>query len=112
MKKINYIALVLGSSMLLPGCQDQLDLQPVSQTVVGESGTGTAGSSIKDAASAEAALAGSYAVFKNGSAEYYVMDYFILGDGQSDNAYAGADNAAWFEVDEFRILSTNAVAAR
>lgn len=112
MKKINYIALLLGSSMLLPACQDQLDLQPVSQTVVGGSGTGTAGSAIKDAASAEAALAGSYSIFKNGSAEYYVMDYFILGDGQSDNSYAGADNAAWFEVDEFRILSTNAVAAR
>jgi hypothetical protein len=112
MKKINYITLLLGSSMLLPACQDQLDLQPVSQTVAGESGTGTAGSSIKDAASAEAALAGSYAIFKNGSAEYYVMDYFILGDGQSDNSYAGADNAAWFEVDEFRILSTNAVTAR
>ncbi len=112
MKKTNYIAWVLGASILLPACQDQLDLQPVSQTVVGESGSGTAGSAIKDAASAEAALAGSYAIFKNGSAEYYVMDYFILGDGQSDNSYAGADNAAWFEVDEFRILSTNAVAAR
>lgn len=112
MKKITYIAILLGTSVILPACQDQLDLQPVSQTVVGESGTGTAGSSIKDAASAEAALAGTYSIFKNGSAEYYVMDYFILGDGQSDNAYAGADNAAWFEVDEFRILSTNAVAAR
>jgi hypothetical protein len=112
MKKINYIAFVLVSALLLPACQDQLDLQPISQTVVGGSGTGTAGSAIKDASSAEAALAGSYSIFKNGSAEYYVMDRFILGDGQSDNAYAGADNAAWFEVDEFRILSTNAVAAR
>ena len=112
MKKISYIALLLGSSILLPSCQDQLDLQPISQTVVGGNGTGTAGSSIKDAASAEAALAGCYAIFKSSSSEYYVMDYFILGDGQSDNSYAGADNAAWFEVDEFRILSTNAVAAR
>ncbi len=93
-------------------CENQLDLLPVSQTIVGESGQGTAGSSIRDAASAEAALAGCYAIFKNSSAEYYVLDYFLIGDGQSDNSYAGADNASWFEVDEFRILSTNGAVAR
>lgn len=112
MKKLSYIAILLGSATLLPSCQDQLDLQPISQTVVGGDGTGTAGSSITNAATAEAALAGCYAIFKTSSAEYYVMDYYIMADGRSDNSYAGADNAAWFEVDEFRILSTNAVAAR
>ncbi|REA62016.1 RagB/SusD family nutrient uptake outer membrane protein [Dyadobacter luteus] len=112
MKRLSYIAILLGTATILPSCQDQLDLQPISQTVVGNDGTGTAGSSITNAATAESALAGAYAIFRNGSAEYYVMDYFIMGDGRSDNSYAGADNAAWFEVDEFRILSTNAVAAR
>ncbi len=112
MKKLSYITILLGGITLLPSCQDQLNLQPVSQTVVGGDGTGTAGSSITNAATAESALAGCYAIFKSGSAEYYVMDYFIMGDGRSDNSYAGADNSAWFEIDEFRILSTNAVAAR
>lgn len=112
MKRLSYIAILLGTATILPSCQDQLDLQPISQTVVGNDGTGTAGSSITNAATAESALAGAYAIFRNGSAEYYVMDYFIMGDGRSDNSYAGADNSAWFEIDEFRILSTNAVAAR
>lgn len=108
MKKLSYIAIILGSATLLPSCQDQLDLKPVSQTIAGA----TAGSSITNAATAESALAGCYAIFKNGAAEYYVMDNYIMADGRSDNSYAGADNSAWFEVDEFRILSTNAVAAR
>lgn len=112
MKNLSHIALILGATTLLPSCQNQLDLRPVSQTVVGGDGTGTAGSAITNAATAESALAGCYAIFKSGSAEYYVMDYFIMGDGRSDNAYAGADNAAWFEVDEFRVLSTNSVASR
>lgn len=108
MKKLSYIAMLLGSAIALPSCQDQLDLKPISETIAGS----TAGSSITTAAAAEAALAGCYSIFKTSSAEYYVMDYFIIGDGRSDNAYAGADNAAWFEVDEFRVLSTNAVVAR
>jgi hypothetical protein len=112
MKRLSYIAILLGAATVLPSCQDQLDLQPISQTVLGNDGTGTAGSSITNAATAESALAGAYAIFRNGSAEYYVMDRFILGDGRSDNSYAGADNAAWFEIDEFRVLSTNAIAAR
>lgn len=112
MKKTLHIPALILLTLAVSSCEDQLDLLPVSQTIVGESGQGTAGSSIKDAASAESALAGCYAIFKSGSAEYYVLDYFLIGDGQSDNSYAGADNASWFEVDEFRILSTNGAAAR
>ncbi len=105
---------VIGITVALwcQGCNKQLDLTPISNTVVGDGGQGTAGSSITNAASAEAALASSYGIFRSGSSEYYVMDYFLIGEAQSDNAHAGADNPNMFEMDEFRMLSTNALAAR
>src|SRR5690606_12807292 len=112
MKNRIYISALAVLAVSGMSCESQLDLLPVSQTIVGDGGQGTAGSSITDAASAESALAGCYAIFKNGSAEYYVLDYFLIGDGQADNSYAGADNAFWFEVDEFRMLSTNSAASR
>ncbi|SDL79758.1 RagB/SusD family nutrient uptake outer membrane protein [Siphonobacter aquaeclarae] len=105
------LAYVLAAGMLT-ACDKQLDLKPVSNTVVGNDGQGTAGSFIKDAASAEGAIGACYGIFRNGSSEYYVMDYFLAGDAQSDNAYAGADNPSIFEMDEFRMQSTNALAAR
>lgn len=112
MKKKIYITALAALSVTFVACESQLNLLPVSQTIVGEGGQGTAGSSIVDAKSAESALAGCYAMFKGGAAEYYVLDYFLIADGQSDVSYAGADNAAWFELDEFRMLSTNSAAAR
>jgi hypothetical protein len=113
MKNLNYhyIATII-LALMLQACDKQLDLKPISQTIVGGEGQGTAGSSIKDAASAEAALAGVYAYFKNGGSEYYVLDYFLIGDAQSDNAYAGADNPSIFEIDEFRPTSTNQATGR
>lgn len=108
MKKLLYILVSAATaSGLLSSCADKLDLKPISQTTVGDGGQGTAGSFIKDRATAEAAIAACYAYFKNGGAEYYVLDYFNIGDAQSDNAYAGADNADGFQIDEFKIQSTN-----
>lgn len=113
MKNLSYIITLCAAAITgFTSCEKQLDLVPISNTIVADAGKGTAGSSITDAATAEAAISSCYNVFKSGSAEYYVMDYFIIGDGRSDNAYAGADNPAWFEADEFRVVSTNAAASR
>lgn len=114
MKRTNRLLIIYAAlaSLALGACEKDLNLQPPSNTVAGNDGQGTAGSFIKDAATAEAALANCYAFFRNGGAEYYVLDYFNIGDAQSDNAYAGADNSAGFEIDEFRVLSTNSWAAR
>ncbi|WP_143307596.1 RagB/SusD family nutrient uptake outer membrane protein [Chitinophaga vietnamensis] len=96
------IMLIAGAS-----CQKQLDLKPISNTISGGNGAGSAGSFIKDAATAESAMSACYSFFKNDGAEYYVLDYFNNGDSQSDNAYVGADNVNGFQIDEFRIVSTN-----
>jgi hypothetical protein len=100
------------ASLALSACKKELNQLPPSNTIVGNEGQGTAGSYIKDAATSEAALASCYSFFRSGASEYYVLDYFNIGDAQSDNAYAGADNSAGFEIDEFRVLSTNSWAAR
>lgn len=114
MKRINHLVIISFAlaSLTISACKKDLNLAPPSNTVVGNDGQGTAGSFIKDAASAEAALASCYSYFRSAAAEYYVLDYFNIGDAQSDNAYAGADNSAGFEIDEFRILSTNSWASR
>jgi hypothetical protein len=67
------------------GCDDFLDLQPHSQSIVVEN---TAADSVyfHSASELEAALAGAYGDFKN---EYYQLDYYVNGDAQSDDAYAG-----------------------
>lgn len=114
MKRTNRLLIISAAvaSLALGACKKELNKLPPSNTIVGNEGQGTAGSYIKDAATAEAALASCYSFFRNGGAEYYVLDYFNIGDAQSDNGYAGADNAAGFEIDEFRMLSTNSWAAR
>jgi hypothetical protein len=100
--------LIIIAALFLGACSKDLNLKPISNTTSGSDGQGTAGSYIKNAATAESAISSCYAYFRNGGGEYYVLDYFNVGDAQSDNAYAGADNSAGFEIDEFRILSTNA----
>ncbi|MFM8486655.1 MAG: RagB/SusD family nutrient uptake outer membrane protein, partial [Bacteroidota bacterium] len=69
----------------LNACEKFLELEPVSESI---SVSNTAADSVfyKSASEAEAALAGVYADFKN---EYYQLDYFVNGDAQSDDAYAG-----------------------
>lgn len=113
MKKSNHIIIITAlASLALGACNKELNVKPISNTVVGNEGQGTAGSYIKDATTAEAALASCYGFFRSGGGEYYVLDYFNIGDAQSDNAYAGADNSAGFEIDEYRILSTNSWVSR
>lgn len=39
--------------------------------------------------------------------EYYTLDFLVNGDVFADNAYAGGDNAANFQIDKFTFVSTN-----
>lgn len=90
-------------ALSLFSCDKFLDLKPVSQGIVIEN---KSSDSIiyKSAGEAEAALAGVYSSFYS---EYYELDYFVNGDAQSDDAYAGADNPANFQIDDYNIIATN-----
>lgn len=108
MKKTINISIIFLSLITFYACEDFLDLQPSSQSVaVGN----VSGDSVlyKSASEVEAALAGVYADYKN---EYWELDYFVNGDAQSDDAYAGADNPMNFQIDEFRINATNTNVSR
>ncbi|NVO18528.1 MAG: RagB/SusD family nutrient uptake outer membrane protein [Bacteroidetes bacterium] len=82
-----------------------LDLKPVSNGI-GVENKATDSILFKSASEAEAALSATYADFRN---EYFELDYFVNGDAQSDDAYAGADNPANFQIDDYEIdaLNTN-----
>jgi len=92
----------------LSSCNKFLDIKPVSNGIAVEN---TSADSVlyKSAEQVEAALGGAYGDFKN---EYYELDYFVNGDAQSDDAYAGADNPANFQIDDFRIDATNSNISR
>ena len=64
----------------------------------------------KSASEVEAALSGVYAGFKN--SDYFELDYYVNGDAQSDDAYAGADNPANFQIDGYAIDATNSNVGR
>jgi hypothetical protein len=98
----------LAALSVLPACQKFLDLEPESQSIAV---TNTSADSIyyKSASEVEAALAGAYSDFKN---EYYQLDYYVNGDAQSDDAYAGGDNPANFQIDEYKLDATNSNVSR
>ncbi len=107
MKKISYYfiaSIVLISIQSCNKLNDFLDLKPVSQGIAIE---GTDADSIlyKSASEVESALAGVYGEFRN---EYFELDYFVNGDAQSDDTYAGADNPANFQIDDYNIDAINA----
>ncbi|MCC6413272.1 MAG: RagB/SusD family nutrient uptake outer membrane protein [Saprospiraceae bacterium] len=108
MKNILFYSLAAGFLFSLASCEKYLDLEPVSQGIAVEN---AAGDSIyfKSAGEVEAALAGAYSDFKN---EYYQLDYFVNGDAQSDDAYAGADNPSNFQIDDYKLDATNSNVSR
>ena len=103
MKRYCFYACLLGIAFMNQSCKDFLDIEPKSK---GIAIANNASDSIiyKSGSEAEAALGGVYADFKN---EYYQLDYFVNGEAQSDNAYAGGDNPDNFQIDEFRLDATN-----
>ena len=108
MKKYFFPALMFGLLTGLMSCSDFLELEPESQSVaIGN----TSADSVyfHSGNEVEAALAAAYGDFKN---EYYQLDYFVNGDAQSDDAYAGGDNPANFQIDDYNIDATNSNVSR
>jgi hypothetical protein len=85
--KFRYIIFV-GCSLFLAACNDFLELKPKSQGIAVNNANVDA-PLYASASEVEAALSGAYADFRN---EYFELDYFVNGDAQSDDAYAGGDN--------------------
>jgi len=84
-------------------CDDFLDLEPHSQGIAIENSDADS-IYFKSASELESALAGAYGDFKN---EYYQLDYFVNGDAQSDDAYAGGDNPDNFQIDDYQLDAVN-----
>lgn len=109
MKRITINLILIGLVLTLySSCKEFLDLEPISE---GIAVTNTSADSVlyKTANEVEAALAGAYGDFKN---EYYQLDYFVNGDAQSDDAYAGGDNPANFQIDDYDLDATNSNVSR
>ncbi|HZV69969.1 MAG TPA: RagB/SusD family nutrient uptake outer membrane protein [Saprospiraceae bacterium] len=100
-KYIYFLSSLLFISMI--ACDDFLELEPHSQSVVVDN---TAGDSLyfNSASELEAALGGAYGDFKN---EYFQLDYYVNGDAQSDDAYAGGDNPDNFQIDDYMLDAVN-----
>lgn len=62
-----------------------------------------------DLEGAEKLLAGAYGGMYNNT---HIWDFMLNGDVIADNSYAGGDNPAMFQMDEFRVNSTNEVLER
>ena len=108
MKKSIIILSAFIIGLYFTSCDDFLDLKPISNNILISN---EASDSIlyKTADEAETALAGVYGDFRN---EYFELDYYIIGDAQSDDAYAGADNQNMFQVDDYNINALNGLVDR
>ncbi|MFK7953478.1 MAG: RagB/SusD family nutrient uptake outer membrane protein [Ekhidna sp.] len=96
MKFLKILSISLLSTLLSSGCDDFLDLSPISEE--------TSDVAYDNAGQIEAALTGAYESFQ---AEYYVWDNVLFQDVRSDNHYAGGDNPEIFQIDWLTISSTN-----
>ncbi|NLH51816.1 MAG: RagB/SusD family nutrient uptake outer membrane protein [Bacteroidales bacterium] len=108
MRTLKFALSLLSLTLVFTSCEKFLDVKPESNGIAIEN---AAGDSVlyKSASEVEAALAGAYADFKN---EYYQLDYYVNGDAQSDDAYAGADNPANFQIDDYKIDALNSNVSR
>ncbi len=105
--KINILLVAGCAAFAMQSCDDFLDIKPTSQGIAVDNDSD--GPLYSTASDAETALAGVYADFKN---EYFMLDYFVNGDAQADDAYAGADNPANFQIDLYTIDATNTNVSR
>jgi starch-binding outer membrane protein, SusD/RagB family len=108
MKKITILLISLIAVLSFQSCNKFLDLEPISQ---GIAVSNTTSDSIVYATGQEvqSALDGVYSDFRN---EYFELDYYVNGDAQSDDAYAGADNPANFQIDDYNIDALNSNVSR
>ena len=106
MKKTFNILTIIGLSLILFSCgklEEFLDIKPVDNGIAVEQAN-QSGPTFKTASAAEAALSAVYDDFRN---EYWELDHFVNGDAQSNDCYAGADNPANFQIDEYKLTATN-----
>ncbi|WP_225876827.1 RagB/SusD family nutrient uptake outer membrane protein [Flavobacterium muglaense] len=97
----NYFKICTALMVLFfSSCSNYLDTEPITE----EATSLNNGIVIQDAAAAESRMNAVYGTFGSG---YWQLDYFLIGDGQSDNAYMGADNPAIFQYETYQMLSTN-----
>lgn len=97
MKKLFIAASALVVMGLMQSCsKDFLDKTPVSDALPHQV--------FVTRADAEALLIGAYDAFYD---EYYTFDFQTMGDAIADNAYAGGDNPANFQLDKFQTSPIN-----
>ena len=106
MKKLFLLLTIFLVVLGFSSCKKFLDEQPVSN---GLATPPTDSVPYKSASEVEAALANVYSGFKD---EYFELDYYVNGDAQSDDCYAGADNPANFQIDDYAIDATNSNVSR
>jgi hypothetical protein len=106
--KLYFSIIAVVAALLFQSCDKFLELEPASEGIA-VTNTSSDSTYYKSASEVEAALAGVYADFKN---EYYQLDYFVNGDAQSDDAYAGGDNPSNFQIDDYKLDATNSNVSR
>src|SRR5688572_2969861 len=104
MKKILFIIMMIAATSSLTSCKKFLDRHPLSQQ---EGDALNDSVQLKTSSDAESAVSAIYSGMKNASAELFMLDYYVNGDAQSDNSYAGADNPMNFQIDDYNINSAN-----
>lgn len=111
-RKLIYIMLavmVFGST----ACEDFLDREPISS--ITDEMLGIDPDAVTDSVKynsmelVEGLLTTAYRSFQT---EYYQLDRYITGDGQSDNAYSGEPKAQTTQIDQFSIDATNGNVSR
>jgi hypothetical protein len=96
-KKIFYITSSLFLFLCFAACKKSfLEKSPISSL--------TTTNFYKTASDAESGLAGAYSF---GMSEYYIWDFEINGDVQSDNCYAGGNSGDVQAIDNFNLTPTN-----
>lgn len=90
----------------LTACNDFLTETPDSELTNENWGSGGKDNSTEysTATQMEQLLAGAYNDF---GSEFWQLDWYIINDAQSDNAYAGEPKEQTMQIDEFRLESTN-----
>ena len=114
MKKNQYIkTLALGGIALFSMASCSLDYEPISQPSEITEGKQTEENTavLKDKAAAESQLKALYELFKNRQ-EHAHLDYLLIGDSHSDNAYAGTTGAEVVPYETNSIDASNSVLSR
>lgn len=104
---IKYLFCVSLASLALVSCNDFLDEKPISEITDENRNNGensTDSLKYNTAIQAEQAIGGAYSDF---GSEFWQLDWYIINDAQSDNAYAGEPNVQRMQIDEFRLTPTN-----